>query len=195
MLSLRCKKIVREELRRLDCKHTISPFWAIVFPEDTEPHKIITLKRNLLRSGMDMLDLHESMLVDKIISTIIEIVHEFDDLPSLTYSEIIAKNIYETNESVMKIFTEVVGMSVIQFIVSQKVDRIKELLLYDDLSLLEISKKLNYKSEHHLIAQFKKYTGLTPDHFCKLKEERSKIIAQSMQESKEKMAYKNKPVG
>lgn len=194
MLSLRCKKIVRDELEKLDTKHIILSYGAIEFPDGIEQKKIITLKRNLRRSGLDLLTLHESMLIDKIISIIVDVIHEFDDLPNLNYSEIIAKNVYESNESVLKIFTEVVGMSVIQFIVFHKVDRVKEFLLYNNLSLLEISKKLNYKNEQHLVAQFRKFTGLTPTHYMHLKEERAKIITQSMRESKEKKSTKNKPV-
>lgn len=195
MLSLRCKKILREELSKLETKHIILPYSAIEFPDGVEQKKISTLQRNLRRSGLDLLNLQESILIDKIINMIIEVIHEFDDLPNLNYSEILAKNIFESNESVLKIFTEVVGMSVIQFIVIHKVDRIKEFLLYDDLSLLEVSKRLNYKSEHHLIAQFKKCTGLTPAHFKKLKDERTKIILQSKQAPKEDKSFKNKPVG
>jgi AraC-like DNA-binding protein len=84
-------------------------------------------------------------------------------------------------------------MSVIQFIVAQKIERVKELLLYDDILLPDIANHLRYKSERHLIAQFKKITGLTPYHFMKLKEERAKVILQSLQESEKKKSVKIKP--
>lgn len=195
MLSLRCKKIVREELEKLETKHRILPYSAIEFPDGIDQKKVNTLKKNLRRSGMDLLNLYESMLVEKFISTITEVIHEFDHLPNLTYTEIISKNLNEASESVMKIFTEVVGMSVVQFIVTQKIDRVKENLLYDDLSLSEISKKLNYSSEQHLIAQFQKDTGLTPDHFQKIKEKRSEIISQNKSKSMNKKKTKSKRVG
>lgn len=194
MLSLRCKKIVREELEKLEIKHIILPYAGIEFPEGIEQEKINTLRRSLRRSGLDLLDLHESKLLDKIISTITEVIYDFDDLPKLTYTEIISRNIIGANESVMKIFIEVVGMSIIQFIVFHKVDRIKAHLLYDNFSLSEISKKLNYKSEQHLVAQFKKITDLTPVHFKKLADERNKIIMQSMHKSGESKPNKRKPV-
>ncbi len=195
MLSLRCKKTMNEELKKLNTKFIILPYSAVEFPDGIEQKKVDTFKRNLRKSGLDLLNQHESLLVDKIISMIIEVIHEFDDLPNLTYSEIISKNITDVGESVLKIFTEVVGMSVIQFILIHKIDRIKEFLLYENFSLSEISKKLNYKSEEDLIAQFKKYTGLTPEHFLKLKDERNKIIAQSNQKSKENKSVKKVPVG
>lgn len=180
MVSLRCKKIVREELEKLGIKFSILEYGAIEFPEEVTQENLNALKRNLWKSGLDLLDVHESKLVDRIIDTIIEVIHTFDELPKLIYSEIIAEDLDEANESVLKIFSEVVGMSVIQFIVIQKVERIKELLLYDDMPLSEISYKLRYKSEKHLIAQFKKYTGLTPAYFKELKKERMNIASQSL---------------
>lgn len=183
MLSLRCKKIVSDVLNQLDSKHIILPYGAIEFPDGISLTQINLLKRNLHKSGLDLLDLRESIVVDKIISTVLEVIHDFDYLPNLSYSEVISKNLPDANESVLKIFTEVVGMSIIQFIVFHKIERVKEHLLYNELSLLEISKKLNYKSENHLIAQFKKLTGLTPYHYMKLKEKRNRIIAKSVNES------------
>lgn len=179
MVSLRCKMIVKDELKKLDINHSILPYGAIEFPDEVTQQDLNLLKRNLRKSGLDLLDVHESKLIERIITTIIEVIHYFDKLPKLTYSEIIAENIGEANESVLKIFSEVVGMSVVQFIVHQKIERIKELLLYDDLSLSEISYMLNYKNEQQLIAQFKKYTGLTPLYFSDLRKERRMIASQS----------------
>jgi len=180
MVSLRCKMVVREELRGLQIEHSILPHGGIEFPEGITNGELNTLKGNLRKSGLDLLNIHESKMVEKIINTIIEVIHYFDELPKLTYSEIIAINLGEANRPVLKIFAEVVGMSVIQFIVVHKVERIKELLLYDNLPLSEITKILNYKSEQHLIAQFKKYTGLTPLYFRELKKDRCNIASQSL---------------
>jgi len=196
MVSLRCKSIVKEELKKLDVKYSILPYGAIEFSDEVGQKKLHSFKRNLRKSGLDLLDLNESILIDRIISTILDMIHSFDELPKLTFSEIISKNISDDNDAVLKIFSEVVGMSVIQFIVTQKIEKIKEFLLYDDLTLAEISRLLRYKNEQHLVAQFKKYTGLTPDHFIKLKEERNKIIRQSLNESGGKKTINtNKPVG
>lgn len=172
MVSLRCKTIVREELKKLGTKYSILSHGAIQFHEDVAQEDLNMLKSNLRKSGLELLDIHESKLVDRIINTIMEVVHNFDELPKLTYSELIAQNIGEVNESVLKIFSEVVGMSLIQFIVIQKVEKIKELLLYDDVPLSEITYKLRYKSQKHLIAQFKKHTGLTPAFFKQLRQKR-----------------------
>ncbi|MCC5906715.1 MAG: AraC family transcriptional regulator [Balneolaceae bacterium] len=160
-------------------RHSIQPYGAIEFHNDVSQIKLNKLKTNLQRHGLDLLDVQESLLLERIINTIIEVIHHFDKLPNLTYKEIIAKNIGEANDSVLKIFSEVVGMSVIQFIILQKVERIKELLLYDDIPLDEIADLLRYKSEQHLVAQFKKFTGLTPHYFKKLKKERMAIASRN----------------
>jgi AraC-like DNA-binding protein len=184
MLSSRCKTIVKKELRKLEIKHSILSYGAIEFPEEITQKELSTLKRNLRKSGLDLLDVQESKLVDRIIDSINEMIHCFDELPNLKYPELFTKTLLgEANESVLKIFSEVVGMSVIQFIVIQKVEKIKEFLLYDDLPLSEITEKLKYKNEQHLIAQFKKHTGLTPAFFIKLKKERRNIASEVSQHS------------
>jgi AraC-like DNA-binding protein len=172
MVSLRCKMIAREELKKMEIQYSFSPHGGIEFLDQVAQKDLNTLKTNLQKSGLDLLDVYESKLIERIINTIIEVIHYFDELPNLSYSEIIAKNLNEANESVLKIFSEVVGMSVVQFIVFQKVERIKELLLYDEVPLSEIANILRYKSEEHLIAQFKKVTGLTPSFFRQLKQKR-----------------------
>jgi len=172
MVSLRCKMIVKEELKKLDLQYSFSPYGGIEFLDKVTQKDLSTLKTNLQKSGLDLLNVYESKLIERIINTIIEVIHYFDELPNLSYAEIIAKNLNEANESVLKIFTEVVGMSVVQFVVVQKVERIKEFLLYDEVPLSEITKILRYKSDQHLVAQFKKVTGLSPSFFKQLKQKR-----------------------
>jgi len=175
MISLRCKTIVKNELDKLNIRYAILEYGAIEFFEVISSEKISKLKENLLTFGLLLMNQYESKLIDRIIITIFEVVHSFDELPKLKYSEIIANNLIEANESVLKIFSEVVGMSVIQFIVIQKVERIKELLIYESMSLSDICNKLNYKNEEQLIAQFKKYTGLTPADYISYRNERLRI--------------------
>ncbi|MCC5942129.1 MAG: AraC family transcriptional regulator [Balneolaceae bacterium] len=176
-VSLRCNEIVKEELKKLKIDHSILPHGAIEFFDDVTEKQLSALKRNLQKSGLDLLNVHESKLIDRLITTIIDVVHSFDVLPKLTYTEIITDNVFEADKPFLKIFAEVVGVSVIQFIILQKVERIKELLLYDDIPLSEIARNLNYKNENYLVAQFRKCTGLNPDYFIKLKEERMKIAS------------------
>ena len=186
MVSLRCKKLVKGELDKLGIKHTISPYGAIEFLHEVTQEELDTLKENLNRFGLNLLDVQKSKLIDRIVLTINDVIYHFDELPSVNFEEIINEELGLINQPILKIFSDVMGMSVIQYIVIRKVERIKELLIYDDLSLSQITKKLNYKSKPLLIAQFKKHTGLTPAHLMKLKEERRKIISQSLKKSGEK---------
>jgi AraC-like DNA-binding protein len=172
MVSLRCKLIVKEELKNLNIKYSISVHGAIIFLEAITEYRINELNHNLQKSGMVLLDEPNSLLIDKIINTIIEVIHYSEELPKLSFSEVISDKFGSDNGPILKIFSDVKGMSVMQFIIIQKVERIKEMLLYEDFTLEEIAKKLYYKNEDLLIAQFKKYTGLTPTYFKELKKER-----------------------
>ncbi len=178
-VSTRCTKVIKDELKKLGITYSLLPYGGIEFDDKVTYQEINTFRGNLQKSGLDLLDVYESKLVDRIITTIIEVVHGFDELPKLTYSEIIVNNLGESSVHYSKIFSDVVGMSIIQFIVLQKVDRIKELLLYEDIPLSEITTMLKYKNLEYLVAQFKKHTGLSPAYFKDLKNERMEIAAKT----------------
>lgn len=175
MVSLRCKLIVREELSKLNINYYISINGAISFLETVTQHRLDELDRNLKKSGMELLDSSDSVLIDKITNTIAELIHDSKKLPRSTYSEIIKENFSADNGVILSVFSDVKGMSLIQYIVLQKIERIKELLLYEEMSLQEISDRLNYKSKNLLVAQFKNYTGLSPDYYIALKQERNTL--------------------
>lgn len=172
MVSLRCKLIVKSEIEKLDLPYNVSIHGALEFPEGISKNNYELLKNSLRKSGLVLLNESDSMLIDKIINTIIEIVHYMDELPRQSFSEIINDHAVSNGESILKIFSEVKGMSVLQFIVIQKIERAKELMLYSDRPLSEIAEILNYKNEDYLFAQFKKVTGLTPSNFKRIKEKR-----------------------
>lgn len=176
MVSLRCKIIVKSELEKLGLSYTYSPHGAIEFIDGFSQEQFDQLKHNLSKAGLALLSESESKLIDKIINTVIEIIHYSDILPRVDYADIINEHVILGDESIFKIFSDVKGMSILQFIVIQKVERIKELMLYDDMTLTEIAELLNYKNENYLIAQFKKITGLTPCDFKNMKMERMKIV-------------------
>lgn len=176
MVSLRCKMVVKEQLEKAGLTYSISPHGAIEFREETTQTQLEELNENLLKSGLELLDENNSMLIDRIINTVIEVVHYSEELPNLSFEDIIGNGLGSNSESILKIFSDVKGMSIMQFIVLQKIERVKQLLLYDNLSLAEIAEKLRYKNEHYLIAQFKKYTGLHPTYFKKIKNERMSVL-------------------
>jgi len=179
MVCLRDKIVVQSELDRLGLKYRISVQGAIEFLEVITKIQYYELKKSLSKSGLILLDEQESMLIDRIINTIVEVIHYTDKLPKISFSEIINEQTGLRDESILKIFSDVKGMSVMQFIIIQKIERAKELLLYENRSLSEIADILNYKNQDYLVAQFKKLTGLTPAFFIELKNERSKITSQS----------------
>lgn len=183
MVCLRDKLTLKSILDEHGLKCRISVHGAIECLEDITEGQFHELRVSLAKSGLILLDEKESMLIDRIINTIIEVVHYTDTLPKLSFKDIINKQIISGDESILKIFSDVKGMSVLQFIVSQKIERAKELLLYEDVSLKEIADILNYKNENYLIAQFKKITGLTPSYFIRLKKERKKIAGEFINSS------------
>ncbi len=175
MVSLRCKITLKEELGKANIRYSVSPHGVIEFHKDTTEAQLEELNRKLLNSGLELLDENDSILIDRIINTVIDMVHYSDELPRLSYKDIIGNNPGSGSESTLKIFSDVKGISIMQFIILQKIERVKELLLYEGLSLAEIARKLRYRNKDYLIAQFKKYTGLPPAYFKKLRNERMKM--------------------
>jgi AraC-like DNA-binding protein len=175
MVCMRDKLLVKSELDQMGIKYRLSVHGAIVFLGEITTVQQNMLKKRLLKSGLVLLDEEESKVIGRIINTIVEIIHYSVELPRIRFEDIISEHSEIARESVLKIFSDVKGMSVIQFIVTQKIERAKELLLYEERSLSDITDILNYKNQNYLVAQFKKYTGLTPDYFKKLKKERMKL--------------------
>lgn len=178
MVSLRCKMILKSEIENLGLACKLSPHGAIEFSEGISEDEYGLLKENLLKSGLVLLSKSESKLMDNIINTIVEVIHYTDSLPKLNFTDLINEQATSGDDSILKIFSDVKGMSVLQFIIIQKIERVKELLLYEDMPLPEIAELLNYKDQNFLSAQFKKVTGLTPAYFKRLKKERKKIAEQ-----------------
>jgi AraC-like DNA-binding protein len=172
MVSLRCKMIVKEELAKLGLRYAAVDLGMVEIQEDiTEKHRE-QLKANLLKAGLELLDDKKSILIEKIKSVIIEMVHYSEEMPKVNYSEYISKKLDYDYTYLANVFSEVKGITIQQFIIIHKIEKVKELLLYDELNLTEISYKLHYSSVAHLSNQFKKITGLSPSFFKKLKQKR-----------------------
>lgn len=184
MVCLRDKLNVQSVLNKQGLNYRISVHAAVEFLEEITKIQQSEIKRDLSKSGLILLDEKESMLIDRIINTIIEVVHYSDSLPKLNFRDIISKQLVSDEDAILKIFSDVTGMSVMQFIVIQKIERAKELMLYEDMPLPEIAELLNYKNQDLLIAQFKKITGLTPSFFITLKKERFKIAEKYIHSSR-----------
>ncbi|OFX58025.1 MAG: AraC family transcriptional regulator [Bacteroidetes bacterium GWB2_41_8] len=172
MVSLRCKMIVKEELKKLGLRYFIVDLGTAEIMEDIAPELREQLKINLLKSGLELLDDKKSILIEKIKNVIVEMIHYSDELPKVNYSEFISEKLDYDYTYLSNIFSEVKGITIQQFIIIHKIERVKELLLYDELNLTQISYKLHYSSVSHLSKQFKKITGLSPSYYKQLKQKR-----------------------
>lgn len=175
MVSLRCKMMVREELKKLGVRYITIDLGIVEIQEDITKEIHDLLKINLLKSGLELLDNKKSILIEKIKDVIVEMVHYSDELPDVNFSEYISEKLHQDYTYLSNSFSEVKGITIQQFIIIHKIERVKELLLYDELNLTEISYKLNYSSVAHLSNQFKKITGLSPSFFKKLKQKRQNL--------------------
>ena len=175
MVCFRDKLYVKSVLNKHGLNYRITVHGAIEILEEITKIQFYELKLGLSKSGLKLLDAKESMLIDRIINTIIEVIHYSDTLPKVNFEELISDFAGSGKESILKIFTDVKGMSVLQFIITQKIERAKELLVYEDMPVQDIAELLNYKNQDYLIVQFEKTTGLTPFYFKRLKNERMRI--------------------
>ncbi|GAB5526451.1 MAG: hypothetical protein Roseis2KO_43230 [Roseivirga sp.] len=173
MVSLRCKILVKQELEKLGLKHAVVELGTVEILSSFSDEQHELLKSSLLRSGLELLDDKKSILVDRIKNVIIEIIHYSDELPKVNYSDYISEKLGYDYTYLANTFSEVKGITIQQFIILNKIEKVKELILYDELTLSEISFKLHYSSAAHMSNQFKKTTGLTPSFYKKLKEKRN----------------------
>lgn len=172
MVSLRCKLVVKEALESLGLHFVILELGIVEIMQDLTEAQHTQLYEILLKSGLELMDDKKSVLIEKIKNIIIEMVHYSDELPKVTYSDYISEKMGLDYTYLSKLFSEVRGITIEHFIIAHKIERVKELLLYDELNLTQISYIMNYSSVSHLSKQFKKVTGLTPSFFKKLKEKK-----------------------
>lgn len=173
MVSLRCKMVVKDELAKLGLHTTLVDLGMVEIMEEISNEDRETLRINLLRSGLELLEDKKSILIEQIKGVIVEMIHYSDETPKVNYSEYISEKLNYDYTYLSNVFSEVKGITIQQFIIINKIERVKELLLYDELNLTEISYKLNYSSVAHLSNQFKKITGLSPSFYKQLKHKRN----------------------
>jgi AraC-like DNA-binding protein len=161
---------VKAELRKLGLHFIVVDLGEVEIMED-----ITTEQRNLLRagladSGIELMEDKKSVLIEKIKSAVIDMVHHPDEVMKMKFSVFISEKLKYDYTYLSNLFTEVHGTSIAQFIIAHKVERVKELIIYDEMNITEIAYLMNYSSVAHLSNQFKKETGLTPSQFKKLKQ-------------------------
>ncbi|WP_051107205.1 helix-turn-helix domain-containing protein [Niabella aurantiaca] len=176
MVSLRCKMAVQEELKKLGIRHDSVDLGVVDLQETITEGQRHLLGINLLKYGLELLDDKKSILIEKIKNIVTEMIHHADELPKVNYSDYISKQLGYSYTYLSNTFSEVKGINLQQFIIMHKIEKVKELLLYDELNLTEISYRLNYSSAAHLSNQFKKITGLTPSFYKQLKLKRKQNL-------------------
>lgn len=172
MVSLRCRLVVQEALAELGLKHTAVELGVVEVLDEISDKQREALKAKLHQSGLELLDDKRSILIERIKNVITEMIHSSEELPKVKYSDYISEKLGYDYTYLSNIFSEVKGLTIQQFIIINKIERVKELILYDELNLTEISFKLHYSSVAHLSNQFKKITGLSPSFFKQLKQKR-----------------------
>jgi AraC-like DNA-binding protein len=129
-------------------------------------------KAKLLKSGLEILDDKRSILIEKIKNVVIEMVHYADEFPKVNFSTYLSEKLGYDYTYLSNLFTEVKGTTIQEFIILHKIEKAKELIMYNEMSIADIAYTLNYSSAAHFSTQFKKVTGLTPSFFKKLKKQR-----------------------
>lgn len=172
MVSLRCKLMVKKELEKLNIKYVVIDLGVVEIFEDISPEQHDQLKQNLAKSGLELLDDKRSILIERIQNVIVEMIHYSEELPKINYSAFISDKLNYNYIYLSNIFAEVKGITLQNYIIMHKIEKVKELLLYDELNLTEIAYRLQYSSVAHLSTQFKKVTGLTPTYYKDMKMKR-----------------------
>lgn len=172
MVSTRCKMAVKGILKKLGLHFVVVALGEVEIMEDISVEQREQLNTDLHNSGLELMDDKKAVLIEKIQNVITEMIHYSNESPKMNYSDYISEKLDYDYTYLSNIFSEVKGITIQQFIIVHKIERVKELLLYDELNLTEISYKLHYSSVAHLSTQFKKVTGLTPSHFKQLKDKK-----------------------
>ena len=176
MVSLRCKMLVTEEIKRIGLHVVNVDLGWVEILEDISSQDYNNLNLNLQKSGLELLDDNQSILIERIKNVIVQLVHHSDEIPKLNYSDYISEKLNLDYTYLSNMFSEVQQTTIQNFIITHKIERAKELLIYDELSLSEIANKLNYSSSGHLSNQFKKVTGISPSYFKLLKDKHRQYL-------------------
>jgi AraC-like DNA-binding protein len=176
MVSNRCKITVKNELKKLGLHYIVVDLGEVEIMENINEEQRTQLKNALRSSGLELMDDKRAILIEKIKVTVIELVHHTDEFMKVNFSELLSEKLNYDYTYLSNLFSEVQGITIEHYIISHKIERIKELIIYNELNITEIARKMNYSSVSYLSNQFKKVTGLSPFHFKKLNDKRRKSI-------------------
>jgi AraC-like DNA-binding protein len=164
---------VKEALRVLDLHFVVVDLGEVDIMEELTKEQYELLRNALYELGLELMDDKKAVLIEKIKAIVVEMIHHSDEEIKVNFSHFLSSELHHDYSYLSNLFSEVQGTTIAQFIIAHKVQRIKELITYNELNLTEIAWKMNYSSVAHLSSQFKKITGFTPTHFKQLKEKKA----------------------
>lgn len=172
MVCNRCIMVVKSELEKLGYKPLSVLLGEVTLDRELSKDDKVVIETTLEKIGFSIIDDKKSRLIEKIKILIVELVHQNNNQLRTNLSDYLSEQLHNDYKYLTTLFTEVEGTTIEKFFIAQKIERVKELLVYDELSLSEIAFQLNYSSVAHLSAQFKKVTGLTPSYFKNIQTEK-----------------------
>jgi AraC-like DNA-binding protein len=176
MVCSRCKMAVKEELLRLGFHPVVVELGEAEITEKLSQTELEQVNAGMLKYGLELMEDKKCVLIQKIKNIIVELVHYSEEPLVVNLSEYLHVRLEHNYTYLASLFSQVQGTTIEKYFILQKIERVKELLVYNELSLTEIAYLMHYSSLAHLSAQFKKVTGLTPSHFKQLREKRRKML-------------------
>jgi hypothetical protein len=174
-----CKVVVKEVLKELEIPTVKVELGEIETKEDISDDQKNELNKKIKKAGLELLEKKQGVLIEKIRQVMVDYVYKSDDRPNIKFSVLLSEELNHSYVYLSNFFSEVEATTIEQFMITLKIERVKELIIFGEDTLSEIAFKLNYSSVAHLSGQFKKVTGLTPSHFKALKVKR-RITIQDM---------------
>jgi AraC-like DNA-binding protein len=176
MVSNRCKMIVKSELEKHGLHFIMVELGEVEVMESLSAEQLESLNTSLFKSGLSVLSDKKSVLIERIKNTIVELVYYSDKLPRTNFSDYLSEKLSYDYTYMANLFSEIQGSTIERYLISLRIERVKELLIYGELNLTEISYKMHYSSVAHLSSQFKKITGLTPSYYKRLRNKKRNPI-------------------
>ncbi|MDR1092379.1 MAG: AraC family transcriptional regulator [Prevotella sp.] len=176
MVCDRCKIVVKSELEKLGIIPLHIDLGEVTLTSPLNDEQKTSIKNRLDSLGFELINDKKSRLIEQIKTTIIELVHYNNNELKVNLSDYLSDKLHHDYNYISNLFSEIEGTTIEKYFIAQKIEKVKELLAYDELTLSEIAFRLNYSSTAHLSNQFKKVTGLTPSHFKTIKSDRRKPL-------------------
>lgn len=176
MVCNRCIMVVKNVFENLGYSPIQVSLGEVETKTNLSDNDLRTLKKDLENFGFELIDDAKSRIIEKIKNSIVQLVHHSDTELKVNYSQYIESRLNKDYSYLSNLFSEVEGTTIEKYIIHQKIEKVKELLVYDELTLSEIADRMGYSNVAYLSSQFRKVTGLTPSHFKQVKEKKRKSL-------------------